>query len=684
MSPEQARGKAVDKRTDVWAFGCVLYEMLAGQRVFQGHDVAEILASVIKEEPNWSAIPKQVPPSVAQLLRRCLKKDRAERLRDVGDARLLMDEITPAAPPLLTRTDAFRKWRLGAAVLVGAAFVGVGSVLFLRTNAQPAGSDFGLARFGISAPMNASFGPGTEASPTISPDGRVIAFIARRAESSSATLWIRPIASLDARELTGTDGATLPFWSPDSRYIGFAAQNRIQTMEISSGRPQTICDLPVGQEFEGATWNRDGVIVFAAGRAMNPLMRVAAPSSLPEAPKPVGASIRGTHPYFLPDGKHFLVLARNRIALASLDGEAPRALLVSETRPAYAPSGHILYVVNGNLFAQAFDPVHLRLAGEPAGVADRVVTNLVNGRASFSVSDSGTLVYRAGDLNVDAQLTWFDRHGGNLGTVGPSGRMGQISLSPDETKVVLARPVPGPNNDVWVLDLGNGALSRVTFDSATKSDPIWTPDGKTITYNKIHDSQMDIFQRTLGSTTEVQLTDSPTSEGPDDWSTDGKLLLLNSRPSVFTLSVSGDRRPMKWADIPGYVDEPHFSPDTHWVAYSSDESGQNEIYVASFPIFGAKRQVSVAGGTQPRWRRDGRELFFLNLDRKLMSIAVTPGPTLSFAAPRVLFQTSVPNPTQDQYDVSANGEKFLVLTAPVNSEDTSVTAVFNWTTLLKR
>jgi Tol biopolymer transport system component len=520
----------------------------------------------------------------------------------------------------------------------------------------------------------------TGPSPAISPNGRLIAFRARRPGATSASLWVRSLDSLDARELRGTEGAVLPFWSPDSQYVGFATSTRLQKIDVSAGVPQTICILPAAADFLGASWNKEDIIVFGAGRG--PLMRVPAAGGAITPVTMIDASrgqVSHRHPYFLPDNRHFLYLAGSTVFAGSLDAEPPKELVASDAKAIYAPPGFLLYVSQSEVLARPFDVVRLELRGESFRVAEDVAVNVNQRLAAFSVSETGTLVYRAGGrvLN-DTQLGWFDRTGKPLGLVGDRGPVTQFSLSPDDRRVAIERPVPGPEDDIWILELANGALTRFTFDALRKSDPVWSPDSKAITFNKNRQGQTDLFQKVVGSSVETLLSDAPGSKGPDDWSADGKLLLYQSRPTIFVLPAAGDRKPIKVADIPGYADEPHFSPDMHWIAYSSDESGRNEIYVASFPTFEGKRQVSVGGGAEPRWRSDGSELFYLNLDRMLMSVRVKTGAALDFEPPKMLFQTSVRSPTQDLYAVARDGSRFLIGSNPDQGAESNLTVVVNW------
>jgi Tol biopolymer transport system component len=695
MSPEQAKGRPADKRSDVWAFGCVLFEILTGRRAFAGEDVADTLAHVLAKEPAWSLLPPETPPAIRRLLRRCLERDRSRRLADIADARLELDErdgeVTAPAPGAAQWVRRLARW-LPWAVASGALLLSLLALVALYWRRAPMETP-GATRFLIEPP------PKTElrGSFAVSPDGRRVAM--RGIIEGKSLLWVRALESLTAQPLAGTEEASFPFWSPDSRFIGFFAEGKLKKIAATGGPAQTLCDAP---DARGGSWNADGVIVFTP-RPLDVLYRVSSAGGTP-APLTRLDSSRGElahyHPYFLPDGRHFLYLAIGSqpelegFRVGSLDSRETKPLVNTHASGAYAPPGYLLFLRDRTLMAQKFDASRLVIAGEPFLVADEV-DRLGQARlALFSVSRTGVLVSRSGSSEA-TQLTWFDRQGEQRGTLGPIANYSVPWLSPDESRVTFSSAAPGGgDSDIWLMDLARGTPTRFTFDPSPDLSSVWSPDGGRILFTSLRDGHGDLYQRAAsGGGADEVLVKSDFSKMPNDWSANGKFILyqeLNPRTSndLWVLPVAGGQEPFPFLQSQFDERQGRFSPDGRWIAYASNESGPWQVYVRSFPDPGGKWQVSTNGGGQPQWRRDGRELFYLSADRKLMAVEVNgSGPTFDAGTPKELFTVRIqsvglPGP-RNYYAATKDGQRFLVVSVPGDPTASPTTVVLNWTADLK-
>jgi serine/threonine protein kinase/Tol biopolymer transport system component len=687
MSPEQARGASVDKRTDIWAFGVVLYEMLAGRSLFQGETISDTLAAVLKTDPDWSRLPPDTPAAIRRLLRRCLERDRKKRLHDIGDAVVEIDEalagapVEPAAAPVEPQRTRVLPWVL-AAVL---AFVSVALALLHFRESPPENR---LTKFLISPPEKTAF-----REIAASPDGRLLAFTATDSFGQSK-LWVRRTDSLAAQPLAATEDASGPFWSPDSRFIGFFAGGALKKMEASGGPAQTICRAPNGR---GGAWSRDGVILFEA--FATPIFIVSAAGGEAKALTTVDASRQeSAHdwPSFLPDGRHFLytVLSSQHensgIYLGALDSK-DRTRLAGDFSNAVYAGGYLLFARAGTLMAQRFDAGKLQLAGEPHLVAEHVPQNSVNGLAKYSVSENGLLVYSSTftGFGTESQLTWFDRTGKRLEAIEESGERPQ--LSPDEKQVVVDDIEPQAGTfDLWLIELARGGISsRFTLDPHNHWFPIWSPDGSQIAFSSNRDGNYNLYRKTSsGAGKEELLLQSNQRKDPTDWSADGHFLLYNqfdpkTNIDLWVLPLSGDKKPIPFLRTEYTERDASFSPDGKWIAYTSDELGKEEIYVQAFPASGAKWQISKNGGTRAKWRRDGKELFYLASDRKFMAVEVEAGAVFHKGVPKPLFETHISS-TYGRFAVTANGQRFLVPAQMGEPVATPATVVINWTAGIKR
>jgi Tol biopolymer transport system component len=693
MSPEQAQGKAADRRSDIWAFGCVLYEMLAATRAFPGENVAETIANVLKSDPDWSRLPSATPLPVRRLLRRCLEKDQRRRLSDIADARLELDDAINAVPgsevrsPVAERRSR-RAWA-GAALL---SVVATAALVWIAFRTPPGAPEM---RLEITTPPIAE-----PQSLAISPDGRQIVFAAL--SEGRTQLWLRPIDGVAARPVERTDGAAAPFWSPNGRSLAFFADAQLKRLDLDTGTVRRLADVRVTS---GGSWNRDGVVLFSPDLGA-PMFRVSASGGTPEAVTTLSRDVRagGGHrlPEFLPDGRHFLFHVREsgsagEIWVGDLEGTAPRRLLDvdrSDTGAAYAPSGHLLFIRDATLFAQPFDPVRLQLTGEPVVVAEGVSA------VKTGVAPGSPIVYRTGRSGpLQRQLVWFERSGKVIAPLGDpyAANSGVPAMSPDGRQVAVSQAVSGSASDLWLLDATRGLFTRFTNDPFINNFPLWSPDGRHIVFQTNAKGFLDLYQKPVVGTSPPELVVATTqSKSPNDWSADGRWLLYRSLDpangwDLWALPMEGDRKPVPVVQTSFSERDGQFSPDGRWIAYQSDESGRDEIYIQPFPASGRKVRISTAGGTQVRWRADGRELFYLTLDEELMAAPIqfaqdrAPEP----GEPVALFKVRVGGAVQrigysaielsrQQYMVSRDGQRFLVNTVTEEATTSPITVVLNW------
>jgi eukaryotic-like serine/threonine-protein kinase len=708
MSPEQAKGKPVDRRADIWAFGCVLYEMLTGKKAFSGETVADTLAAIMRAEPEWELLPADTPMRVRVLLQRCVQKDPKQRLRDIGDARISLDEVlSGAADPVLARAPQAEapRWRRALPWAVAALLLvtlGPVAYLYFRQSPPPVAR---LMRWEIPLPQKTVMS--TTGSFALSPDGRQLAFAAAGSDGVNR-IWIRPLDSLDAHPLPGTEASSFPpfFWSPDSRFVAFGAGGKLNKVEVSSGTVQTICDLPA--PVVGGSWNRDGTIIV--GQAPGRIMRVPAGGGTPTT-VPVEASDlepAELFPSFLPDGRHFFfasftyMQSTGSVFVGSLDAnheQISKAVGTHIESNYVAPSdgsGQVLFVRDGSLVAQPFDMRRLELTGEPVTVAEHVGT--FGSFGFFSVSNNGVLVFRSGSQEQSLQLSWFDRQGHVLGTVGEPETFLSAALSPDGTRVAFASlaSVKDEASGLWLMDISRGTNARFTYGHYAGS-PVWSPDATRIAFSSRIDELA--VKSASGAEDERQLAKSDKALNPTSWSHDGRFLLYTALPqeaskkaSIWVLRLEGDEKPRALLQTNFNEQDGHFSPDGRWIAFTSDETGRNEIYVRAFsPSIteeasdaGGARLISSDGGTEPRWRGDGRELFYRAADGKLMAADVTLTPNLRVGIPKALFQMPPEGgpSSGSTWSVTSDGQRFLL---PVpRSANTPFTVVLNWQAVLKQ
>jgi serine/threonine protein kinase/Tol biopolymer transport system component len=703
MAPEQAKGKPADRRSDVWAFGVVLYEMLTGTRMFGGDSVAETLASVMKEQIAFDGLPETTPAPVRRLVARCLDRDPRRRLQSIGEARIVIEDVIDgvaveetalqAAP--VPKTSSAWPWALAAvAVLAGGA-----ALAWLWARPAPAAPS-AVTRFTVPPPDGATItGFRSQASNlAVSPDGRYVAFVADET-GRERTIWVRALDSLIAQRLDRTEGAAYPFWSPDSQHIAYFASGRLMRISVAGGAPITICEAADG---EGGTWfqaqGQDGVILFAPTQTGG-LQRVLAQGGVP-APvtKPAEGETAHIFPQFLPDGRRFLYLARGSkqaVYVQSLDSDERTFVVNSLGRAAFAPPGYLLYLRDGTLLAHRWNLDTLRLEGEPVSIAEDVRFGGNNGRNAFAVSANGVLAYRGGGSAGNVQINWYTRDGKSEGVALEAGEYGPVALSPDDRRLVVVRG-SGDDRDLWMKELTSGVFSRLTSAPGPEIDANWSPDSRRVAYAGSADGKQGLFETAIGSGRHVLIA-AGGETGVEQWTDDGRSLVIRRGSGVSLLPApqeGGSQAPAgaKAQEIfrePYPTDTFRVSPDGRWVAYMSFESGQPEINVASFPGFTDRRQISTGGGgaVQPLWRADGRELFFVTRDQRLVSVDVKPGAALETGPVRTLFQTSLNTAALVHfYAVTRDGKRFLIR-EPVGQQTGTVEQLYvmtNWTSLLGR
>jgi len=698
MAPEQLEGAEADHRADIFSFGAILYEMVTERRAFEGASPASVIGAIMSGERGRLA---PLPHGVDHVVEGCLAKDPSERWQNAADIRRELDWLSkagvrPAGPPR-------RSWRerigwVSAAVLL--------AILALMATTRPrAGSAVPHTSFGIYPPENTAFAGefgGSVPSPqfALSPDGHAIVFAATPM-GAKAALWLRPMEAMEPHVLSGTEGATHPFWSPDGRWIGFFADGKLKKIPSGGGPPQVLTDGVTDPR--GGDWGAGDTILFAPANAA--ILRIPATGGTPAPVTQLDRShgeVAHRSPRFLPDGKHFLFTARTGqsayrgIYAASLDGKTKKFLVASEWSGIYATPGYLLYIDNGALNARSMNAEALELTGPPRTLIDHVIGGST-GLAAISASGNGTLAYSSA-IGQIGRITWFSRNGERLDPVGPEGDYLDVRLSPDNKHLASALVDPrAGGSDLWITDLARGITSKFTFEPSLEAAPVWSPDGLRIAFRSNRNGLMEFYEKdasgggaeTLVLSQETQLQFHATGNVIlNDWSPDSRNLLycapVSSNYDLWLLPAPGSvpGTPSPFLNSAAHEMQGRFSPDGHFVAYASNESGRFEVYVQTFPRSNAKWPISTQGGYEPVWRPDMSELYYLSEDRKLMAVPIAARGGFQPGLPKPLFQTHVPagvNPYRSNYAVVRDGSRFIVNTQAGDAVPSPITVVLNWT-----
>jgi len=690
MAPEQLEGKGADARTDIFAFGAVLYEMATGKKAFSGTSQASLISAIMKEDPApIASLQPATPPALDRVIRTCLAKDPEERwqsARDIaGELKWIAgsSQATAGAPDVPRRRNRERvAWTTAALLLVALA-------ASITTGLRRPGPRRSPTRFTILAPPGETF----SRSLALSPDGRSLAFTTA---GSGSLLWIYSFESGASRKIGGTEDARYPFWSPDGKSIAFFAVGKLKKTDVSGTPPVILADAG---DPRGGSWGSGGTILFAPS-AVSSLYQVPADGGAAAVPATTldASKQENSHrwPWFLPDGKRFVFMVSSGsqnargIDAGTLGSPARKRILPDLSKAEYTPDGFLLFRRQGALMAQRFDAARAELAGEAIAVADSVQADpAITGLIPFSASSSGVLAYRAGATEPSSYV-WMDRSGKEIGEVPDSSDMSEPSLAPDEKRIVWHRPDPqSGNEDLWIHDQTRNTSSRFTFDPGDEISPVWSPDGSRIVFSSSRSGDYQVWEKPANGAVEERLLFRQDGQVyPDDLSRDGKLLLCErtdpkSLLDLWVVTLSGEPKLVPFLQTPFNEAEGKFSPDGKWVAYISDEAGTPEIFVRSFPASGGKWQISRGGGAQPSWRRDGRELFFISLDRKMMSVPISAGQFFEPGIPQALFAAPVPNlgisSDRNHYVVTGDGQRFLIRRVLENRGPSIITAVLDWT-----
>ena len=699
MAPEQASGKAVDKRADVWAFGVVLFEMLTGTRPFAGDDVSETLARVIDREPDWAALPSDVPPVLSSFLRRCLQKNLKQRIRDIGDVSLAMADAFETTGPVTGAENQPAGWRQSIRLTLGVsavAAVATGFAVWSVTRPTAIESQ-PLSRLAFPLPLDASvIGSGSPAV-ALSADGRNLVFI-----GEGGQLFQRPMDQLDPIPISGTEGARTPVFSPNGLWIGFEADGSLKKAFLAGGPPTTICAIPAS--LQGASWSSNDRIVFSAGPNLFHVSAAGGPAEVLTTPDPGRGEQLHIRPHVLPGGDAVLFTSWrgstdiSKIEVLSFDTNERREL-VDGNNAIYSSTGHLIYARVGSLWAVPFDIAQLDIIGEPVPVLQGVWVGEILA-PQFTVSDSGSLLYVSGTPAAAANrsLVWVDREGREEPLSTPLQGYRSVSVSPDGSRVAFDVRDPG-GADIWIHDLVRGTEAILTTDPGEDYAPLWTPDGKWVVFTSRREGQLALFRKLADTPGDAErlTTGSDGSQviQPTSRADDGQTVLFweagSVPPDIGLVSMEGDRAMELLLDTGTVEGAPAISPDGGWIAYQSNETGQTEVHVQRFPTLGGRQTISTAGGAQPLWSPDGRELFYRAPNGMMVVPVLSTEPTFRAGDPEVLFDTQYfAQGTFRTYDLHPDGQRFLLVKDAALSDDSGTSTqpqiilIQNWSGKLQR
>ncbi len=688
MSPEQVEGKELDGRSDIFSLGAVLYEMVTGKRAFEGKSQLSVATAILEKEPEpVCAVKPTTPATLDHAIKKCLAKSADERWQSARDLASELKWITESGAQTvgtaLRGGPGIKRERV--ALLIVAAVLGsvIAGAVWWPSPKLPEQAMY------FPAPM--SF-PARDMA--VAPDGHTIAIVAYLESVRKNALWIYELGSPGARILGDTDGASYPFWSADGRSLAFFADGKLKKLELSGGPVQTVCDAPAAR---GGAWNKDGMILFAPD-VSGGLYRVSASGGTVtwiSNPDPNRGEYSYRWPMFLPDGVHYLYMAANftgqkgvdAIFVGSLDSNEKQFVVEAAANAAYAAPGYLLFYRDKNLLAQRFDPKRFALRGEPTIILTEIQYVPQVKRAAFAISDKGLLVAQRGSGVALSQPVWFDRKGNELGVVGKPDVYGNVSIAPNGKSVAVEKTDMGSQKtDIWTYELQRDSAKRLTFDPSYHGTPIWSPDAVRLVFCSNREISNDLYMKNSdGAQEEKSVVHDDLNKFPNDWSRDGRYILYTRGTDLWTLMLPGLKSSLL-LEAPSVLRNGQFSPDGKWVAYASNETGKWEIYVTSFPEARGRWQVSTGGGEQPRWRGDGKELFYLSSDGKIMAASVTLGANFDAGTPVALFQATPRQPVSITelfvYDVSRDGQRFLINTQVKQAESAPMSVVLNWTAKL--
>jgi eukaryotic-like serine/threonine-protein kinase len=696
MSPEQAKAKPVDKRADIWAFGCVLYEMLTGKRAFKGDDVTDIITSVMRDTPDWQALPVETPSAIRTLLRRCIEKDPRKRAPHMAIARMEIDDAMTSTGELVHSPSATPKkrstWRVALPIALTVAALGAGWAGSRYFTSAPAPAT--PIRFQFDGPPSVEFSQRVTAFLAVAPDGRSVAFIGQP-RGRSGRIWVHSFTDGTSREFENTTDAMTVFWSPDSRYIAYQTPGRLHRLDVTSGTVQPLSTAGGGNR----SWATDGTILFGDGT----IKRISASGGTPESVTTVDTAkgdLRHARPSLMPDGRHFVFTAINAevgkstLHFGELGSTTTRILDEIGSGADYVNPGYLVFARDGKLMARPFDATTGQWTGEPLLIADAIRQQAV-GAAAFSASIGGVIAYDS-NLFEALDLEWVTRNGHPAGTVGQLAGGHTMALAVDDTSVAVETSGNASgNNAVWVLDAARGTRTRLTFEKGAQGHPVWSPEGRRLVYfDRPSPSMTRLLIKVANATRDAEPLLGPNDQTPTtlqatDWSRDGRYIVYEEQTrdrgyDLKYVDVAGDRKPVVAISTPFSERLGQLSPDGRLIAYESTETGEPQIYVATFPDASMRWTISNRGGAKPRWSYNGRELVFVDLDGTLQSVAINVSGGFRAGVPAPLFPLNGIDTDGYNYAISRDATRFLIMRPSQKGPPPRINVIMNWPATVAR